>query len=136
MGNIEEARMIFSKDLYATKLSGISIDEIGKDYAKCSMKLTEDHRNAYGGVMGGAIYTLADFAFAVASNYEKAQASVSLSSQTSFMSATKGAILFAEAKLLKDGKRNNFFEVTVTDDLDQLVAIVHFTGAHVPFNKS
>lgn len=134
MGNIEEARIMFSKDLYATKLSGIKIDEIGKDYAKCSMILTENHKNAYGGVMGGAIYTLADFAFAVASNYDKEQASVSLSSQASFMSATKGAILFAEAKLLKDGKRNNFFEVTVTDDLDKHVAIVHFTGAHVPFS--
>ena len=133
MGNIEEARLIFSKDLYATKLSGIRIDEIGQDYAKCSMQLTENHKNAYGGVMGGAIYTLADFAFAVASNYEKEQATVSLSSQASFMSSTKGAILFAEAKLLKDGKRNNFFEVTVTDDLDKLVAMVNFTGAHVPF---
>ncbi len=135
MGNIEEARIIFSKDLYATKLSGIRIDEIGQDYAKCSMKLTENHKNAYGGVMGGAIYTLADFAFAVASNYEKEEATVSLSSQASFMSSTKGAILFAEAKLLKDGKRNNFFEVTVTDDLDKLVAMVNFTGAHVPFKS-
>ena len=133
MGNIEEARLIFSKDLYATKLSGIEIDEIGKDYAKCSMRLTENHKNAYGGVMGGAIYTLADFAFAVASNYEKEQATVSLSSQASFMAATAGDTLFAEAKLLKDGKRNNFFEVTVTDNLNKLVAIVAFTGAHVPF---
>ena len=133
MGNIEEARLIFSKDLYATKLSGIEIDEIGKDYAKCSMRLTENHKNAYGGVMGGAIYTLADFAFAVASNYEKEQATVSLSSQASFMTATAGDTLFAEAKLLKDGKRNNFFEVTVTDNLNKLVAIVAFTGAHVPF---
>ena len=133
MGNVEEARVIFSKDLYATKLSGIEIDEIGKDYAKCSMRLTENHKNAYGGVMGGAIYTLADFAFAVASNYEKEQATVSLSSQASFMAATAGDTLFAEAKLLKDGKRNNFFEVTVTDNLDKLVAIVAFTGAHVPF---
>ncbi len=133
MGNIEEARVIFSKDLYATKLSGIEIDEIGKDYAKCSMRLTENHKNAYGGVMGGAIYTLADFAFAVASNYEKEQATVSLSSQASFMTATAGDTLFAEAMLLKDGKRNNFFEVTVTDNLNKLVAIVAFTGAHVPF---
>jgi len=133
MGNIEEARVIFSKDLYATKLSGIEIDEIGKDYAKCSMRLTENHKNAYGGVMGGAIYTLADFAFAVASNYEKEQATVSLSSQASFMAATAGDTLFAEAKLLKDGKRNNFFEVTVTDNLNKLIAIVAFTGAHVPF---
>ena len=47
MGNIEEARLIFSKDLYATKLSGIEIDEIGKDYAKCSMRLTENHKNGH-----------------------------------------------------------------------------------------
>ncbi len=133
MGTIEEARKIFSKDLYATELSGIEIDEIGKDYAKCSMKLTEKHKNAYGGIMGGAIYTLADFAFAVASNYEKEQATVSLVGQATFMSATNGSILFAEARLLKDGKRNSFFEVTVSDDLEKTIAMVSFTGAHVPF---
>ncbi len=133
MGTLEEAREIFSKDLYASEVSGIEIDEIGKDYAKCSMKLTEKHKNAYGGIMGGAIYTLADFAFAVASNYEKEQATVSLVGQANFVSATKGSVLYAKARLLKDGKRNSFFEVTVTDDLDKLIAVVSFTGAHVPF---
>jgi acyl-CoA thioesterase len=133
LGTLEEAREIFSKDLYASEVSGIEIDEIGKDYAKCSMKLTEKHKNAYGGIMGGAIYTLADFAFAVASNYEKEQATVSLVGQANFVSATKGSVLYAKARLLKDGKRNSFFEVTVTDDLDKLIAVVSFTGAHVPF---
>ena len=133
MGTLEEAKNIFSKDLYATELSGIEIDEIGKDYAKCSMKLTEKHRNAYGGIMGGAIYTLADFAFAVASNYEKENATVSLVGQANFMSATRGDTLFASAHLLKDGNRNCFFEVTVTDNFDKLIAVVTFTGAHVPF---
>ncbi len=135
MGSLEEAREIFSKDLYATELSGIVIDEIGTDYAKCSMELTKQHRNAYGGIMGGAIYTLADFAFAVASNYEKEMATVSLVGQASFLSASAGSKLFAEARLMKDGKRNSFFEVTVTDDLEKLIAIVSFTGAHVPFKN-
>lgn len=133
MGTLEEARKEFSKDLYATELSGAVIDEIGDNYAKCSMALTPKHKNAYGGIMGGAIYTLADFAFAVASNYGKECATVSLVGQANFMSATKGNKLFAEARLLKDGKRNSFFEVTVTDDLDKLIAVVSFTGAHVPF---
>ncbi|WP_022773012.1 PaaI family thioesterase [Butyrivibrio sp. AE2015] len=133
MGTLEDAREVFSKDLYATELSGAVIDEIGENYSKCSMELTPKHKNAYGGIMGGAIYTLADFAFAVASNYEKEYATVSLVGQANFMSATKGNKLFAEARLLKDGKRNSFFEVTVTDDLDKLVAVVSFTGAHVPF---
>ncbi len=133
MGSLEEAREIFSKDRYATVLSGAVVEEIGENYAKCSMKLTEDHRNAYGGIMGGAIYTLADFAFAVASNYGKECATVSLVGQANFLSASKGKELFAEARMLKDGKRNSFFEVKVTDDLDKLIAIVSFTGAHVPF---
>ncbi|MBE5859628.1 MAG: PaaI family thioesterase [Butyrivibrio sp.] len=133
MGTLEDAREVFSKDLYATELSGAVIDEVGDNYAKCSMELTPKHKNAYGGIMGGAIYTLADFAFAVASNYRKECATVSLVGQANFMSATKGNKLFAEARLLKDGKRNSFFEVTVTDDLDKLIAVVSFTGAHVPF---
>lgn len=133
MGTLEDAREVFSKDLYATELSGAVIDEIGDNYAKCSMELTPNHKNAYGGIMGGAIYTLADFAFAVASNYGKECATVSLVGQANFMSASKGTKLYAEARLLKDGKRNSFFEVTVTDDLDKLIAVVSFTGAHVPF---
>ena len=133
MGTLEDAREVFSKDLYATELSGAVIDEIGDNYAKCSMELTPNHKNAYGGIMGGAIYTLADFAFAVASNYGKECATVSLVGQANFMSATKGNKLFAEARLLKAGKRNSFFEVTVTDDFDKLIAVVSFTGAHVPF---
>lgn len=131
MGTLEEARKIFSMDLYATELSGAEIDEIGQDYALCSMKLTDKHRNAYGGIMGGAIYTLADFAFAVASNYEKDYATVSVVGQSSFMSAPKGTILFARADLIKDGKTNCFYEVTVTDDLDTIVAVVTFNGAHI-----
>jgi acyl-CoA thioesterase len=133
MESLEGAREIFSKDRDATVLSGAVVEEIGENYAKCSMKLTEDHRNAYGGIMGGAIYTLADFAFAVASNYGKECATVSLVGQANFLSASKGKELFAEARMLKDGKRNSFFEVKVTDDLDKLIAIVSFTGAHVPF---
>ena len=132
MTALEEAREIFSKDLYATKLSGAVIEEIGENSVKCSMKLTENHKNAYGGVMGGAIYTLADFTFAVASNYGKETATVSLAGQANFMFASKGNILYAEAKLLKDGKRNCFYEVYVTDDNSRLIATVFFTGAHLP----
>ena len=131
MGSLEEAREIFSHDRYASVLSGAEVDAIGEDYAKCSMKITEDHQNAYGGVMGGAIYTLADFAFAVASNYDKDYATVSVVGSASFMSASKGSVLYAEAKLIKDGRSNCFFEVLVTDDLDKLIAIVTFNGAHV-----
>ena len=131
MGTLEEAREEFSKDLYATELTGINIDAIGEDYAKCSLKLTDKHKNAYGGIMGGAIYTLADLAFAVASNFGKEYATVSIVGNANFMSATKGRVLYAEAMLIKDGRTNCFFDVTVTDDLGKIIAVVTFTGAHI-----
>lgn len=135
MGSLEEAREIFSKDRYATVLSGIVIDEIGENYAKCSMKVTEDHRNANGIIMGGAIYTLADFAFAVASNSGQKCATVSLTGQISFMSVSNGSVLIAKARLIKDGRRNCFYEVTLTDDLGKLIAVASFTGAHVSVSQ-
>lgn len=108
------------------------IEKTGENYALCSMKLTENHKNAYGGIMGGAIYTLADFAFAVASNFDKEDATVSVVGQASFMAASKGNTLYAEAKLIKDGRSTCFYEVIVTDDLGRTIAVVSFTGMHVP----
>lgn len=131
MGTLEEAREYFSNDLFATRMTGAVIDEIGENYAKCSMKLTENHKNANGGIMGGAIYTLADFAFAVASNFDKDRHTVSVVGQANFISAPKGSTLYACAELLKDGRRNCFYEVTVSDDTGRLIAVVMFNGAHM-----
>ena len=70
MTNLEEARAYFAQDRFATE-NGAVIREIGEGYAVCSLELTERHRNALGNVMGGAVFMLGDFAFAVASNYGK-----------------------------------------------------------------
>ena len=131
MYDLEKVREFFSKDRYATNQTGCEVLEADENYAKCSMPITDNHRNAYGGVMGGSIYTLADFAFAVATNFDKEFLTVSLVGQASFMNASRGSVLYAEAKLIKDGKTNCFYEVTITDDLDKVIAVVSFTGAHV-----
>ena len=60
---MEEARAYFSEDRFATE-NGITLDELDGEHAVTSMTLSPRHRNAFGGVMGGAIFTLADFAFA------------------------------------------------------------------------
>ncbi len=131
ISKLEEARELFAHDVYASELTGVVIDEIGDNYAKCSLILEDKHRNAYGGIRGGAIYTLADLAFAVASNFDKKEATVSLSTSANFMSASKGNVLYAEARLIKDGRRNCFYEVRVTDDLGKDIAEILFTGAHL-----
>ena len=67
---LPEVRKRFADDLYATQTTGIEIVEVGELYVKCMLHLAAKHKNAMGAVMGGVLYTLADFAFAVAANYD------------------------------------------------------------------
>lgn len=131
MNELEKARDFFSKDIYATATTGIVIDEVGENYAKCSLKINESHFNAANSVMGGVMYTMADFAFAVAANHSSTTNTVTTVSQISYLCAPKGDTLFAEAKLIKDGSKVCFYEVTVTDNLENTVAIANTTGTHI-----
>lgn len=121
------AREYFAADLFATKSAGIIIEEAGIDYASCSMEITPNHRNAQGGVMGGAIFTIADFAFAIAANAGKAP-TVSLTSNITYLGAAKGNTLIAEAKPVKSGRSTCSFIVSVTDEKGTAVASVTATG--------
>jgi len=127
---IEEVRSIFEKDRFATE-NGMVIDEIGENYAKCSLKIADRHRNAMGGVMGGVPFTLADFAFAVAVNHEEMR-TVSLSSNIAFVGMAKGERLIAEAKCVKSGRTTCYYTISITDELGTKVAEITTTG----FNKS
>ena len=130
MTALEEARKMFSADHYATSSTGCDIVEVGEKYAKCVLHLDGRHYNAVGQVMGGVAYTLADFTFAVATNFPQGK-TVTVSATISYLSKIKGSVLYGESHLIKDGRRNCFYEVTVTDDLGNPVAMVNFTGAHV-----
>ena len=127
MTDLEKAREFFGGDLYATKMTGIQIDEVGEHYARCSLELTDDHRNAYGGVMGGVYFTLADFTFAVSSNFNQPK-TVSLTSQINFTSAAKGKKLISESTLIKDGRTTCLYGINITDELGTKIAFVTFTG--------
>ncbi|MBR2530391.1 MAG: PaaI family thioesterase, partial [Lachnospiraceae bacterium] len=116
-----EARENFKNDRFATN-AGMVIDEMGEDYSVCSVTLNDDHKNAYGGVMGGAIFTLADLAFAVCANQIH---SLSVAQQVSinYLSAPKGEKLIARAKCIKNGKTTAVLKVDVTDDTGRDVAL-------------
>lgn len=126
---LEEVRKIFEGDRFATG-NGAVIEEIGERSATCSLTITDSHRNAMGAVMGGTYFMLADFAFAVAANWEK-MGCVSLRSDISFLGAAKGEKLIAKAACVKDGKSTVCYRVDVTDELGNLTAIVTATGYHV-----
>lgn len=130
MTELEKATKLFSKDIFATQTTGIKILEVDDKYAKCSLKIENRHLNATGHVMGGAIFTLADFVFAVSTNFNQ-DLTVTTVSNISFLSPPKGDTLFAESKLIKDGRSVCFYQINVTDNLDNTVAILTTTGTHV-----
>ena len=127
---LNEAREFFSNDHFACQCAGAVIEAVDVNYAKCSLILDERHYNAVGQVMGGVAFTLADFVFAVASNFRQPP-TVTLTSQISYLNAVKGTVLWGESRLIKDGRRNCFYEVTITDDLGTHIANVMITGAHL-----
>ena len=124
--NLEKVRMIFEGDRFATE-NGAVIEEIGHHSAICSLVITDSHRNAMGAVMGGTYFMLADFAFAVAANWEK-MGCVSLHSDISFLGAAKGKKLIAKAVCVKDGRTTSCYRIDVTDEYGNLTAIVTTTG--------
>ena len=117
----------FIHDLFVSEGLGAVIDEAEYGYAKCSMVIEPRHCNALGIPMGGTIFTLADFAFAVASN-QNGRDVVTQASQITFLKSAKGKHLTAVARQIKDGKRVCFYEVVVSDELGTEVAFVTING--------
>lgn len=126
MSDIEKVREFFAKDRFATD-NGAVIEQVGENSATVSMEIKEHHRNAASIVMGGAIFTLADFAFAVASNHED-PGTVSLSANITFLKASKGNKLIAKAECVRNGRTTCYYRVTVTDDTGTLIAEVTTSG--------
>lgn len=126
---LEEVRMIFANDRFATE-NGAIIEAISHNSATCSLVIADSHRNAMGAVMGGVYFMLADFAFAVAANWEN-MGCVSLRSDISFLGSAKGNKLIAKAVCVKDGKSTACYRVDVTDELGNLTATVMTTGYYI-----
>ncbi len=124
---LQQIQEYFAGDRFATEAAGAVIEAAEDGYARCSMELKSVHRNARGAVMGGAIFTLADFAFAVASNCAGTGV-VTLSSQIAYLGTARGGRLIAEARRVKQGRSTGYYTVSVRDELGNAVAEVTGTG--------
>lgn len=122
--SIEEAREFFKGDKFATNL-GIQLDELTDDYCICSLEINENHRNAVGGVMGGVMFTLADFSFAILSN-QLHKPTVAQQVSVNYLSAPKGEKLIAKAICKKNGRSSSIINVDVIDDTGR--DVVQFIG--------
>lgn len=127
MKDLNQYREFFQADRFATEAASCVIEEVSKNYAKCSMEIQGKHINGAGTVMGGAIFTLADFTFAVATNPCEAQ-TVTASSNITFLGKAKGKRLIATTRLVKDGKTTCLYEIDVDDELGNKIALVTSYG--------
>lgn len=118
---IKEVREYFGNDHFATEACGCEVLEAGPGHAVCAFNIAPMHLNATGNVMGGAIFTLADFSLAIACNIGE-NPTVSISNTIEFMSATRGSRLIATCNAHKSGRSLGFYEVDVRDDLGTPVA--------------
>ncbi len=111
-------------DLFAEELC-IVLVEAKDGYSKVSMKVEKKHTNALGFTHGGAIFSLADYAFAHACNYGD-NVAVAVQVSINFLKpSVEGDMLTAEATRVSDGKTMGLYQVTVRN---QEKTVAMFSG--------
>lgn len=121
-----DLKEFFKGDRFAA-LAGIELMEIGEGYGKARMLITSDHLNGGGFCQGGALFTLADLAFAAAVNSHNIL-TVSTSSNITYMRSVKEGYVYAEAHELINHHRMPYAEVTITNEDGEIVAIFTSSG--------
>jgi len=111
-------------DWFAETL-GIKVLEIKDGYSKVSMKIEKNHTNALGFTHGGAIFSMADYAFAQACNFGD-NVAVAVQVSINFLKpSVEGDVLTAEAVRVSDGKTMGLYQVTVKN---QEKTVAFFSG--------
>ncbi len=117
----EGIRRKVSGDPFAASL-GIELLDLAPGYCRAAMRLTPQMENFQGNPHGGAIFSLADYAFGGACNAH-GEPAVALSVTIQFLSTVKpGTRLIAEARAERQGRRAGFYTMTVTAEDGTVVA--------------
>lgn len=107
--------------------AGVELLEVRNGYARARMEIRPEHLNGGGVCQGGAIFTLADLAFAAASN-SHARLTLSITSTMNFLQAESKGYLYAEAREVSNRKKLSNCEVRITNEAGNLVATFNGTG--------
>ncbi|MBR7111221.1 MAG: PaaI family thioesterase [Clostridia bacterium] len=111
---ISTLKNFFQKDYFAMDLLGITIEKAENGVCECLLKKRKELLNANGVMQGGALYTLGDFAFAVASA-SSGKMSVTSSLTVNYIKPGKGELFRAIATPVNIGKKISYYDVTVYD---------------------
>jgi len=122
MGDVDaETRDRIESDRFCATV-GIDLVALEAGYARTELTVDESLLNFHGTPHGGAVYSLADAAFAAASN-ARGETAVALETNISYLEAVEvGETLTATAEETHDGGRTAEYEVVVTNAADNRVA--------------
>ena len=123
---MEKWKEFFKADRFATH-AGIELLEVKLGYAWASMLVTKEHLNAGGVCQGGALFTLADLAFAAAAN-SREQLTLSINANITFLRSVKEGYVYAEATEVFNHHRIPFIEVRLTDEAGELIGVMTSSG--------
>ncbi|PCN49912.1 phenylacetic acid degradation protein PaaD [Candidatus Geothermarchaeota archaeon ex4572_27] len=112
----------FSQDPYC-RLLGIRLLELKRGYSKVALRVTEDMLNFHGVAHGGLILSVADAAFAAASNSHN-RVAIALNININYRRPVRaGEELVAEAFEESLGRTTALYRVVVRDSAGNVVAI-------------
>ncbi len=117
----------FEGDRFAAN-AGMIIDEIGEGYGRVHVKVNDQHLNGANYCQGGVIFTLADLAFACATNSHGIPTVTASANITFFRAVESDSILTAQAHEIFDHKSLPYVEVRVTDEKGVIVAMMTANG--------
>lgn len=117
----ERIAAFFERDCFARE-NGIRVVEVRPGFARTEMTVEPRHLNSIGILQGGALFTLADLAFAVASNSHGVVA-VACQADVTWFKAVQSGTLTAAAEEISRTRRLSTCLVRVTDRDQDLVAL-------------
>lgn len=118
---LEKAREFFAADTFALE-NGMELVAVSPGRATVSMQISDRHRNSHGTVHGGALFTLADVAFALASNSHGIDAAA-INAHITYMTAARDGTLMAEAEEFALNPKLASYTVVITDEEGRKIAI-------------
>ena len=123
---MEKYKEFFKADRFAAN-AGVELLEVKPGFAKARMLVTKEHLNAGGVCQGGALFTLADLAFAAVANSHD-QLTLSINANITFFRSAKEGYVYAEATEVFNHHRIPFIEVRITDEMGELIGMMTSSG--------
>lgn len=109
------------------KYVGIKLLEVHEGYAVTELILNENHLNGANRIQGGVIFTLADYAFAAASN-SSGYSTVGINVSITYYKTPVGKSIRAVAKEISALNRISGFQVDILDEDGSLIACFNGLG--------